>query len=82
MPESPLQRPPAAPKGSGLSTIAAVMMLMLGTLFLLLLPGRIGFAIVFGGLIFFGVIGFHYLVWGRWLGEILRQAADEEGNEP
>jgi hypothetical protein len=81
MSESPLQRPPAAPQGSKLSTIAALIMLMLGVGFLLLLPGRIGFAIVFGGVIFFGVIGFHYFVWGRWLGEILRQAADDEGNE-
>ena len=81
MPESPFQRPPAAPKGSWLSTIAATMMLMFGGAFLLFLPGLIGFAMVFGGLIFFGVIGFHYFVWGRWLGEILREAADEEGNE-
>lgn len=81
MPESPLQRPPAAPKGSRLSTVAAAMMLMFGAGFLLLIPGRIGFALVFGGLIFFGVIGFHYFVWGRWLGEILRQAADDEANE-
>jgi hypothetical protein len=36
---------------------------------------------VFGGLIFFSVIGFHYYVWGRWLGEILREAAEEDGNE-
>ena len=80
MPESPLQRPSAAPKGSWLSTLAATMMLMFGGTFLLFLPGRIGFAMVFGGLIFFGVIGFHYFVWGRWLGEILRQEADEDGN--
>jgi len=57
------------------------MMLMFGAGFLLLIPGRIGFALVFGGLIFFGVIGFHYFVWGRWLGEILRQAAEDERNE-
>ena len=81
MPESPLQRPPPPPQGSRLSTIAALMMLTLGAGFLLLLPGRIGFAVVFGGVIFFGVIGFHYFVWGRWLGEILRQSADDEGNE-
>jgi hypothetical protein len=81
MPESPFQPTPAAPKGTWLSTIAATMMLLLGAAFLLFLPGRIGFAIVFGGMIFFGMIGFHYFVWGRWLGEILRQAADEEGKE-
>ena len=81
MPETPLQRPPDAPKGSRLSTIAALMMLMFGAGFLLLLPGRIGFAIVFGGIVFFGIIGFLYFIWGRWLGEILRQAADEEGEQ-
>ena len=80
MPESPLQQPPAAPKGSWLSTMAAMMMLMFGGAFLLFLPGLIGFAMVIGGLIFFGVIGFHYFVWGRWLNEFLRQAADEDGN--
>ena len=36
MPESPLQRPPAAPKGSRFSTIVAVMILMFGVGFLLL----------------------------------------------
>jgi len=51
MPETPLQRPPAAPKGSRLSTVAALMMLMFGAGFLLILPGRIGFALVFGGII-------------------------------
>jgi hypothetical protein len=81
MPESPLKRPPAAPQGTWLSTIAATMMLMFGATFLLVLPGRIGFAMVVGGVIFFGVIGFHYFVWGRWLGDILRQAADEDGSE-
>lgn len=81
MSETPLKPPPAAPTGSRLSTIAALMMLMFGAGFLLLLPGRIGFALVFGGLIFLGVIGFHYFVWGRWLGEILRQAADDDEGE-
>ena len=81
MAEPELHRPPEAPKGSRLSTVAALMMLMLLVVFLLLLPGRIGVAIVFGGLIFFGVIGFHYFVWGRWLGEILRKAAEDEANE-
>jgi hypothetical protein len=81
MPESPFQRPSAAPMGTWLSTIAATMMLMFGAAFLLFLPGLIGVAMVFGGLIFFSVIGFHYFVWGRWLGEILREAAEEDGNE-
>ncbi len=81
MPEPTLPRPHDAPKGTWLSTIAATMMLMFGAAFLLFLPGLIGFAIVVGSLFLFGVIGFHYFVWGRWLGEILREAADEEGNE-
>ena len=81
MPEPPLQRPPGPPKGSRLSAIAALAILVLGSCFLLLLPGLIGFAIVLGGLVFFGVIGIHYFVWGRWLGEILRRAEDEENNK-
>jgi len=82
MPEPPLPKPPEAPQGSRFSTYAALMMLLFGAAFLLLLPGRIGFALVFGGLLFAGMIGFHYLVWGRWLGKILRQAAEDEGDEP
>ncbi len=81
MPESPLPQPPAAPQGSRFSTYAALMMLMFGAGFLLLLPGRIGVAIVVGGLIFSSIIGFHYVVWGRWLGKVLREEADEQGND-
>ena len=46
---------------------------------LLALPtGFIGPVMVFGGLLFFGVIGFHYFVWGRWLTEIVRQEVEEQ----
>ncbi len=81
MPDSPLPPPPAAPQGSRFSTVAAVMMILLGAGFLLLLPGRIGVAMVVGGLFFSGLFGFHYLVWGRWLGKVLREAEEDEEDE-
>ena len=50
-----------------------------GSFTLLALPtGFIGPVLVFGGMIFFGVIGFHYFVWGRWLGRILQQEMQEQ----
>jgi hypothetical protein len=35
--------------------------------------GAIGPVIVFGGVMFFGMIGFHYVVWGRWMMRVLRE---------
>jgi hypothetical protein len=36
--------------------------------------------IVIGGLVFL-VTAFHYVVWGWWLGRVIRQARENEGND-
>jgi len=74
------QRPTQSPRPRSWSTVALAAILMsAGSMTLLALPtGFIGPVMVFGGMIFFGVIGFHYFVWGRWLGEILRQELEEQ----
>ena len=47
---------------------------MAAAFILLLLPtGFIGPVLVFGGLIFFGIIGFYYVVWGRWIHRLLEE---------
>jgi hypothetical protein len=57
--------------------------LMVGASLLLLLPtGFIGPVIVFGGLIFFGIIGFHYVVWGRWINRLLKEELAETDDPP
>jgi len=69
---------PAPKRGWGLSTIAAITFLMLGMGLMLAIPGFIGLAVVVGGVLFFGMIAFHYFVWGRWLGEMLRREAEDD----
>ncbi len=80
------QRPPPptepAPARSSNSLLTVIMLLLIGTVsagLLLMLPtGFIGPVMVFGGLLFFGMMAFHYVVWGRWMTRILR---DEELDE-
>ena len=40
----------------------------------------VGFAIVLGCL--FGFIGFHYFVWGWWLGPLLAAEIDDQDSSP
>ena len=77
-----LERPPKPlnpPQRASSSLLTAIMVLVIGTVCagtLLMLPtGAIGPAVVFGGLLFFGMIGFHYVVWGRWMTRVLREEA-------
>ena len=75
LPNSPPRR------GSWFTVLLALIACMMGAAFLLIMPtGFIGPVMVFGGLIFFGVIGLHYLVWGRWISKIVQeeQADDKE----
>jgi len=73
------QRPPEPPQRASNSLLTVIMVLVIGTVCagtLLMLPtGAIGPALVFGGLLFFGMIGFHYVVWGRWMTRVLREEA-------
>ena len=76
------QKPPEPPQRASNSLLTVIMLLVIGTIgagTLLMLPtGAIGPAIVFGGLMFFGMIGFHYVVWGRWMMRVLREEALRE----
>jgi hypothetical protein len=62
-------------------TIVAVFLTALGSLWLMPLTGLIGPALIFGGLLFCGLIGFHYFVWGRWMTRILQEEAVEEESD-
>lgn len=69
--------PPEPPPRASNSLLTVIMVLVIGTVCagtLLMLPtGAIGPVIVFGGVMFFGMIGFHYVVWGRWMTRVLRE---------
>lgn len=75
-------QPPDPPQRASNSLLTVIMVLVIGTVCsgtLLMLPtGAIGSALVFGGLLFFGMIGFHYVVWGRWMTRVLREEALQE----
>ncbi|MCA9144640.1 MAG: hypothetical protein H6823_00165 [Planctomycetaceae bacterium] len=75
-------KPPEPPQRASNSLLTVIMLLVIGTVCagtLLMLPtGAIGTAIVFGSLMFFGMIGFHYVVWGRWMTRVLREEALKE----
>ena len=78
---SPLPERPEPPRqrGSALLTFGALALGLVSATVLLALPlGFIVPAMVIGGMIFFVVIGFHYLVWGRWLAAILQEEAEED----
>ena len=59
-------------------TIVTALAVALGSLWLMPLTGLIGPVLIFGGLLFCGLVGFHYFVWGRWLTRILQEQANEE----
>ncbi|MBC8356920.1 MAG: hypothetical protein H8E66_33530 [Planctomycetes bacterium] len=80
-----LERPPKpqeSPPRASNSLLTVIMLLVIGTVCagtLLMLPtGFIGPVVVFGGVMFFGIIGFHYVVWGRWMTRVLREEALKE----
>lgn len=85
MPERP-PKPQEPPQRASNSLLTVIMLLVIGTVCagtLLMLPtGFIGPVVVFGGVMFFGMIGFHYVVWGRWMTRVLREEAlKDEQNE-
>ncbi|MBI2481568.1 MAG: hypothetical protein HYV60_23875 [Planctomycetia bacterium] len=69
--------PPEPPQRTSNSLLTVIMVLVIGTVCagtLLMLPiGAIGPVIVFGSVMFVGMIGFHYIVWGRWMTRVLRE---------
>lgn len=78
-PARPLE--PTKPRGSLLgillALIAGVALLVTAVVF------TRGVAVFFFlvMLVVFGLVGFHYLVWGWWLGEALRQEMRDEDAE-
>jgi len=42
--------------------------------------GVFGPVLIVGGILF-GIVAFHYFVWGWWLGRVIREASDEEEEE-
>ncbi|MBP88275.1 MAG: hypothetical protein CMJ64_16415 [Planctomycetaceae bacterium] len=69
------------PPRSRSSASAVVMLVIIGFLlssFLIILPGFIGLVLVIGGLLFGGIMTFHYLVWGRLLTRILHEESLDE----
>lgn len=83
-PQSPApapQVPAPGTQGKGWLTILAVSsaLLIFASVLLALPIGFFGPVIVVGGLFFTGLVGFHYLVWGRWLTRIVQE--EESGDK-
>ncbi len=73
--------PPEKPRGSWLSiTLAALLGVAALIVLSFLTLGQLLPVVVIGGLIF-AVIGFHYFVWGWWLGKLIEQASEDEEDE-
>ena len=78
-----LERPPKpqeSPPRASNTLLTVIMLLVIGMVCggtLLMVP-TIGPVLVLGGLLFFGMIGFHYVVWGRWMTRVLREEAQKE----
>jgi hypothetical protein len=71
--------PSAAPphRASCLTSVLTLIALLIASAVILVLPtGWIGPVFVFGGLACFVLFGFHYLVWGRWMNEVLKESED------
>ena len=77
----PSEQTPRSGRSEWTAVLVVAIGLMIGCSVMLALP--IGFfapVILLGALLFTGLVGFHYLVWGRWLTRIIEQekASDDE----
>ena len=72
------------PRRSMLSILLAFALLVVTSVVLSFLTlGSFGPVIAIGGIIFL-VIGFHYVIWGWWLGKIIQdeeRELDDHGND-
>lgn len=69
------KKPEAAPQRASNSLLTVIMLLVFGTVgagTLSMIP-TIGPLLVLGGLMFVGMILFHYLVWGRWMTRVVQE---------
>ena len=85
MPKLPLPPPkppePRQARGSWLSIAVAITICMAaytGLTFLTL--GFFGPVLIIGGVVF-AIVAFHYVVWGWWLGSVIREASDESDED-
>jgi hypothetical protein len=80
----PMPKPPELPEKPRGSWLSIALAGMLGVVALIVLSfltlGQMLPVAVIGGLIF-AFVGFHYVVWGWWLGKLIQQAGEEEDEE-
>jgi hypothetical protein len=83
-PERPIRPPPpeeAKPATSPLSILLALGVLALICIVLFFLTGGFfGLVLAIGG-VAFGFAALHYLVWGWWLGALIRRDVEDEEEE-
>lgn len=80
MPKSDeLTRPePPEKRGSWLGIVLALIFCSVVFVVLTFLTfGFFGHLLIVVGVLF-GIVAFHYLTWGWWLGKVIRQASDED----
>ncbi len=79
-PLPPPERPIEQPK-SGRSWIPIALLVLAGFVAYLALVfltlGVFGPVLIIGGALL-GIVMFHYVVWGWWLGKVIRDASDED----
>ena len=77
-------RRPEPPDRDGSSWLAIILAGLLGTAAVVTLTfltlGSFG-PVLLIGLLIFGLVAFHYFVWGWWLQRILRREHDQESDE-
>lgn len=71
---------PATPRRGYFTIFLALLACGVAAGMLVVLPllGYIGLAILVVGLMFCGIVGLHYIVWGKWLNQIVQQEQAEE----
>lgn len=79
--------PAPSSQKSGARSCLTVLILFVGYLLvsavLLIVPtGFIGPVFAGGGLLLVGVIGLHYLVWGRWMSQMLEKSKEQDADYP
>ena len=63
------------------TAVSSVALVLTAIFFLSALTGPFGPALVLIVGVLFAFVGFHYVVWGRWLGPMIRASVDAETNE-
>jgi protein-S-isoprenylcysteine O-methyltransferase Ste14 len=72
---------PTPQRGSWLSVVlASMLLLVVCTLLFFLTLGGFGWVMVAGGCVF-AFAAFHYLVWGWWLGRVIREDVEAEDRD-